>query len=183
LNYFIALLRGINVSGHNPIKMAGLRSLLEEAGWMHVQTYLQSGNIVIGSLEKLVPDTISMRISALIKKRFYLEVPVLVLRAGEIYGILKENPFLGKPGISADRLFVTFLFEQPEIGLSEQLSELNFHPDEFKIVEKRIYLHCPISYGNSKLSNTMFEKKLKIPATTRNWKTVSQLAEMIKSTS
>ena len=47
----LALLRGINVSGHNMIKMEVLKTLLEKAGFQNIQTYIQSGNVFVDSDE------------------------------------------------------------------------------------------------------------------------------------
>jgi uncharacterized protein (DUF1697 family) len=55
---------------------------------------------------------------------------------------------------------------------------LNLSSDRFKIREKEIYLYCPNGYGTSKLSNNFFERKFKVTATTRNWKTVNKLVEL-----
>jgi uncharacterized protein (DUF1697 family) len=45
----VALLRGINVGGKNPIPMAGLKSCFEENGFDDVRTYIQSGNVIFSS--------------------------------------------------------------------------------------------------------------------------------------
>ena len=50
----LALLRGINVSGHNMIKMDVLKSLLENAGFQNVRTYSQSGNVFVDSSEEQI---------------------------------------------------------------------------------------------------------------------------------
>lgn len=43
---YIALLRGINISGKNKISMSELKKLLEENNYQNVSTYLNSGNII-----------------------------------------------------------------------------------------------------------------------------------------
>ena len=50
----IILLRGINVSGKNKIQMVALRQLLNELNFQNVQTYIQSGNIVLDSEEDII---------------------------------------------------------------------------------------------------------------------------------
>ena len=54
-------------------------------------------------------------------------------------------------------------------------------PDEFRLVGQQIYLHCPNGYGRTKLTNAYFEKQLGVAATTRNWKTVTKVAELASS--
>jgi uncharacterized protein (DUF1697 family) len=43
---YIALLRGINVSGQKLIKMDALKDMCKELGYKNIQTYIQSGNII-----------------------------------------------------------------------------------------------------------------------------------------
>jgi uncharacterized protein (DUF1697 family) len=52
--------------------------------------------------------------------------------------------------------------------------------EQVRIVDRAVYLYCPNSYGNTKLSNTAIEKKLSCGATTRNWNTTKTLLEMAK---
>ena len=54
--------------------------------------------------------------------------------------------------------------------------------DEYRLADSEIYLHCPNGDGRAKLSNTVIEKKLQVDATTRNWKTVNTLCELIRAT-
>ncbi len=70
---------------------------------------------------------------------------------------------------------ITFLAETAGIGHVKKLDTLRFLPDEFLIVEKAVYLYCPNGYGIAKLSNKFLENKLKVSATTRNWKTTKEL--------
>ena len=83
-----------------------------------------------------------------------------------------------KAGRSRQRLHVTFLAEKPDVARVRELDPERAEPDEFKVVGQEIYLHCPNGYGRSKLTNAYFEKKLGVAATTRNWKTVTKLAEL-----
>lgn len=72
------------------------------------------------------------------------------------------------------------LFESnvPEHSLTETFGHDEYLPDEFYISGRSIYLFCPNGYGNTKLSNTFFEKGLKVRATTRNWKTLLELVKL-----
>ena len=91
MSTYIALLRGINVGGHRTIKMADLRVLLNNLHFANVTTYIQSGNIVFStevssaSCEKVLKEAI--------KKKFNLDVPILVLEINDLKEILNECPF------------------------------------------------------------------------------------------
>jgi uncharacterized protein (DUF1697 family) len=91
-----------------------------------------------------------------------------------------SNPFFKKKEVDIERLHLTFLKETPETSKLEEIKTYNYPSDEFKIVEKNAFVYCSGKYSDSKLTNKFFENKLKVPATTRNWKTVLKLLEMSK---
>lgn len=176
---FIALLRGINVSGQKKIKMAHLKSLFEETGFKNVSTYIQSGNVFFTSAEK-ISNKIENKITLAIKKKYGFEVPVIVVTSDYIEKILKNNPFIKKK-TDIERLYVTFLSEKPSEENINKLGAVNYSPEEYFIDQKIIYLHYPNGFGKARLSNNLFENKLKVTATSRNWKTVNKLFEMTKN--
>ena len=171
---YIALLRGINISGQKKIKMADLKELFEKIGYQKVQTYIQSGNVVFESAEdstKVLGDSISDAIL----KSFGFEVPVIIRTPDDLLHSLNENPFSEVSDISK----VSFCFLDSAISTDE--TELH-HPkagsDEFKISGSEIYLHTPGGLGKTVYNNNYFERKLKISATTRNLRTIGKLIEM-----
>jgi uncharacterized protein (DUF1697 family) len=174
---YISLLRGINVSGQKKIKMADLKGLYEGLGFANVRTYLQSGNVVFDTHTQDARELAAL-IEARIEQDFGYSVTVFIRQPGDFQRILESNPFVDRPGAQPNRLLVTFLYRQsPEA----KLNDLSIPPgtgDEFYIGKREIYLFCPGGYRKSKLSNNFFERKLGVPATTRNWKTVNALYEM-----
>jgi len=62
--------------------------------------------------------------------------------------------------------------------LVNKLEGFDFSPDLFVIKGNVIYVYCANGYGKTKLSNAFFENKLKINATTRNWKSVLALKDL-----
>jgi uncharacterized protein (DUF1697 family) len=88
---------------------------------------------------------------------------------------IKNNPFLLEKGIDASKLHITFLSDNPKKDAIRELEAKSSKPDEFRYIEKRIYLYCPKGYGRTKLSNNAIEKMLSVTATTRNWKTVNEI--------
>ncbi len=168
------MLRGINVSGQKLIKMDALRALIESLGYINVTTYIQSGNIIFQS-EHLNPDSIAQTIKSGIADRFGFDVQVLVIDIDYIRFVIASNPFVNVMTEDTSSYYVTFLAEQPSETLVEKVKLGNYGVDEFVVSDKVVYLCCPKGYGNSKLSNTFFENKLKVAATTRNWRTVNEL--------
>lgn len=172
---FVSILRGINLGGRNSIKMDALKLLLVELGFQSIQTYIQSGNCVYQSEE-----TDSKKLNILIQKaiadKFGFEIPVITLKKDDLETIVAKNPFAQH---DEKNVHVTFLSDEPKLDLIEKLNELSYLPDEFSIIGKAVYLHCPNGYGNTKLSNKFLETKLKVGATTRNWKTTNVLLSMV----
>lgn len=173
--YYIAILRGINVSGKNKIKMADLKTLLSQNNFEDVQTYIQSGNIVFAT----TIDDPASQLHLLIKQHYGYEVPVLVKTKDEWQSAIANNPFLLQKEIDATTLHFTFLATQPSQELIDLLGENKNKSDSFAVGESVIYVHCPDGYGKTKFNNNYFERKLKIAATTRNYKTTMKLEQML----
>ena len=113
MNVFISMLRGINVSGKNRIKMEELRELYESLGFQNVQTYVQSGNVIFESVETDVGE-ISTRIEKKIKRVSGFDVPVFVRTKSEFQRLIENTPF---PGKDTTKLHVAFLSECRQICL------------------------------------------------------------------
>lgn len=174
MNTYISMLRGINVSGQKQVRMAELKRMYESLGFADVETYVQSGNVVFESKEQDAKK-LANSIETGIEKMFGFSVPVLVRSADDFRRILESHPFRDEDPV---RILVTFLYERPDPSKLEDISRYEDKVDKFAIGEQEIFLFCPGGYGRTKLSNTFFEKKLGVIATTRNWKTVNALYEM-----
>ncbi len=177
MDTYIAILRGINVSGHKKIKMEELRKHLEALNFKQVQTYIQSGNIIFQTVKTEV-NQLSIAINDKILKEYGFEVPTIVRNVAYFDKISKNNPFLKNPDINLERLYVTFLAEAPSENLKNEVSKITYPGEQFIISGDAIYLFCSIGYGEAKLNNNFFEKKLRVSATSRNWNTVLKLTEM-----
>ena len=177
-DYNVAILRGINVSGKNMIKMPALTNMLKEIGFHSVKTYLQSGNVIFKS-QSTKPEDFAKQISDRIQKEFGLKVPVIVISGSYLQKVRDSNPFVKRNDIDLTKLHVTFLSEEPASENESKINAEQYLPDEFVVEKRTVYLHCPGSYGETKLNNNFFENKLKVTATTRNWKTVNALVELV----
>jgi uncharacterized protein (DUF1697 family) len=175
MTVFVAMLRGVNVGG-NSLKMDWLREACGGIGLGDVRTYVQSGNIVFSSgssAAKLGPA-----LKKLIDAQTRLPVTVVIRSAPEMSKIVAGNPFAKQKGVDIAKLHVTFLGKAPVKPARDKLDALAGTRDEYRLAGQEIYLHCPVSYGQTRLSNTAIEKALAVGATTRNWKTVTTLYEM-----
>jgi uncharacterized protein (DUF1697 family) len=172
---YVAFVRGINLGSHHKVSMQDLRALVEALGAEDVATYVQSGNVIFRSGDgprKLI-DAIEMRIN----RDLGLSVTVLLRTQAELANVLAGNPF-NTQGKEPTTLHVTFLANKPSGARVRTLDPKRSQPDQFRLIGREIYLHCPNGYGRSKLTNAYFEQKLGVVATTRNWRTVTKLAEL-----
>ena len=176
----ISILRGINVSGQKKIKMFDLKQLYEDLGFSEVVTYIQSGNVVF---ESEISDTKKLKemIEKGITDQYDFGVPVIIRKHLDFKQIIEGCPF-GKIDLEegGTKVLLTLLAQTPNDASITQLMAYVKTPEQLVIKDKSIYLHCPNGYGRSKLSNVFIENKLKVQATTRNWKTVEKLFEISK---
>lgn len=177
---YISILRGINVSGHKLIKMDALRKSYEKLGFRNVTTYVQSGNVIFTE-RKTEPDKLEQKISRQIKKDFGFEVPVIVLTVDKLNQIIDNNPFLKAADTDPIFLHVTFLSSKPNHYDRKTIEDRKQNGEEIHFSDSAVYLYCPHGYGRSKLSNNFLETKLKVRATTRNWKTTNELLKLAAS--
>ncbi len=170
----ISMLRGINVSGHKKISMKELQKLYESLGLKNVRTYIQSGNVIFES-SNINVSSLKRMIEQKIKTSFGFDVHVFIKTPAELQTIIKNNPFTKE---DATKLHVTFLSDNFASSLKDELDHVMDKTEKCLISENVVYLFCPNGYGKTKLSNTFFERKCKLAATTRNWKTVTTLLEL-----
>jgi uncharacterized protein (DUF1697 family) len=177
MNY-IALLRGINVSGQKSIKMADLIKLFESLGFRNVRTYVQSGNVLFES-DSVNMDEMVKKIENKINEVFGFMVVVIIRSSEELKKIITGNPLIREPGIDVEKLHVTFLRELPDKKVLSTADIKKEENEKFAISGREVYIYCPNGYGRTNLNNATFEKKLKTIATTRNWKTTNKLYELL----
>jgi uncharacterized protein (DUF1697 family) len=170
---YVALLRGINLGARNRIAMPELRELIAALGAEDVTTYVQSGNAVFTSAETAV--RLGPELERRIEQDLGVSVRVLLRSRSQLAKVVAGNPF-GARDPSA--LHVTFLAGAPERAKVRVLDPERGAPDEFRCLRQEVYLRCPNGYGRTKLTNAYFEKQLGLAATTRNWKTVTALADL-----
>jgi uncharacterized protein (DUF1697 family) len=184
---YISILRGFNVGGAKKILMSDLKAIYEGLGFSEVTTYIQSGNVIFQAADHISDEQASVTIKQTIFQKYGFDVPVLVRTIDEMIKTQRINPFLGNRAINVEKtqgrasLHVTFLAELPKQEYLESIKKYDYPPDQFVIVGKDVFIYCPNGYGKTKLNNEFFESKLKVSASTRNWRTVNTLVEIANS--
>tara|TARA_R110000772_G_scaffold198164_1_gene308830 strand:- start:191 stop:718 length:528 start_codon:yes stop_codon:yes gene_type:complete len=175
MNTFIALLRGINVGGHKKILMADLKLLFESLEFEQVTTYIQSGNVVFKAKEE---TNLANRIAEAIESKYGFIVPVLVKKGSELSEIMSKCPF---SNVKREKSYFILLKENPSEESVELTSEFSSSDEEFYIEEKCVYIYYAVGAGKARMGNNFFEKKLKVNATARNFRTMAKLIAMVSS--
>jgi len=171
---WVALLRGVNVSGAGKLPMVEFRALLEEVGLGRVETYIQSGNAVFDST--LSAAELEGMIRGGVAARFGFAPECFVLGAEEIAAALSDHPFAGAEG---NRVHVTFLRQTPAPD-EAALRALALPGDGWHIAPRRFTLHMPGGFGSSKLAGKL-PRLLPGPMTARNLRTVAALVALVQA--
>lgn len=145
-------------------------------GFQAVVTYIQSGNVVFKtSSEKSI--FLAKKIEKEIEQTFGFFVPVIIRQNTDIQELIIKNDFKTD---DIERLHLTFLDKKPTSDFLDKIQQVSYLPDRFEIIDNNVFIFCSGKYSDSKLTNQFFEKHLNAKATTRNWKTILQLAELSK---
>lgn len=172
----LALLRGINVSGHNMMKMEALKTMLENIGFQNVRTYLQSGNVFVDSEEDAAK--VGFMIKQEIFKVFGHEVPTIVITKEDLELCFKNSPFLKEKDLDTKKLYVAFVSIPLKKENINDLKISQFKPDEASIDGNRIFIKYAVGAGKTRFDQKYIEKKLNVVSTIRNWNTVTNLLKM-----
>jgi uncharacterized protein (DUF1697 family) len=174
---YISMLRGVNVGGHNKIKMDALRDLCASLECENPRTYVQSGNVIFRAKEKN-PARLAKKIQDAIEKKFGFRPEVILRTADEMKKALAANPFAKRTGIEPGKLLVTFLAAAPAVEAQAVLETLKHHPEELHLIGRELYIYFPNGAGKSKLPWSQVERLFKVTGTARNLNSVTKMLEM-----
>ena len=155
--------------------MPELRSLLAEAGFKDVRTYVQSGNVVLSS--GVSANKLGARCEKLIASRFGFEVDVIVRTADELAEVVRLNP-LEDIADNPKRYQVSFCDGEPDAQAVEKIAAAAAPSEKLVAVGRELYAWHPDGVGRSKMWTKLAGSGLGVRATARNWTTVTTLLEM-----
>ena len=169
---WVALLRGVNLGARNKVPMARLRTLLEEAGYENVRTYIASGNVLLegpAGKKKLASD-----LERLVLDSFGVKTAVILRKPRELAAAVEAHPF-----DDPSETHVAFLAARPVKAAAARLEDVDA---DVVLVGAELYLRLPRGVHGARLSNARIESLLGVTATLRNWRTVVALAELAADT-
>jgi uncharacterized protein (DUF1697 family) len=175
---FVALYRGINVGGNNPVKMEALRGMHAALGHTDVKSYVQSGNVVFRAAG--TGRSLEGTIGAAFGKEFGFPAKVMVRGAGEWSSVVAKNPYSKEAAADPKKVHVAICDGPPDGKRVQMLLEKTGGPEAFTVVGDTLYMHAPEGVGRSKFAAGL-ERACGVPATGRNWRTVEALLEMAQT--
>ena len=128
---YIALLRGINISGKNKIAMSELKEGFKELGFAEVATYLNSGNVMFSCEEE--KDALAGKIAAMIQDRFGLAIPVYIILQEELKERLEHAPDWW--GEDTKEIYDNLIFLMPPLSYDEFYEEMGSPKAEYEQVQ------------------------------------------------
>jgi uncharacterized protein (DUF1697 family) len=176
----ISMFRGINVGGHNKIKMDALRALYESLKLKSPKTYVQSGNVIFLSDEKNLA-LLSQRIQDAVQRKFGFRPEVVLRTSSELRHVIARNPFASRHDIDPSKLLVTFLASDPGQQARDSLMKIDTRGEELHARGCELYIYFTNGIGKTKLSWLLIDKTLKTSGTGRNWNSVTKMLEIAES--
>lgn len=174
----IALLRAVNVAGHNRVAMADLRSLLTGLGFGNPRSLLQSGNLVFESSPRAGPSLEAM-LERAAREELGLDTQFLVRTAEAWDSIVAGNPFTDEARRDPARLLVMPLKDAPGARAVAALRRAVTGRELVQVTGPDAYLVYPDGIGRSRMTAALIERHLGTAGTARNWNTVLKLKDLV----
>lgn len=177
----IALLRAVNIAGHNMVRMADLRDFFGALGMKNAQTLLQSGNVVFDGGRRS-PASLESLFEREAAKRIALKVGFFVRKAAEWKEVIAGNPFPDAAESDPSRLAVLCMKRAPDRTHVSNLRKAIKGHERIEVNGRHAYIHYPDGFGRSRLTAQVIEKHLGSSGTARNWNTVLKLGALVGAT-
>jgi uncharacterized protein (DUF1697 family) len=172
---YIALLRAINVGGHN-VKMDTLRTLFQSLKVENVETFIASGNVIFESNSEN-PKALEQEIEKTLESALGYEVATFLRTDAEVASIAAMPPFTPDEIAAARALNIGLVREDLNPTAVETILAFNSDIDEFRVLGREVYWLCQTGQSDSTFSNAVFERKLKQKSTWRGANTIQRLAK------
>lgn len=174
---YVALLRAVNLPGHNKVAMSDLRVWLEDLGFSNPRTLLQSGNVVFEGAAQS-PERLEAKLEADAKKRLKIETPFVVRTGDDLTKVIARNPFPKEAANDPGHLLVVFTKAILAAANVKALEAAIVGRERVRADGRHLYIVYPDGVGRSKLTAALIDRTLAVAGTARNWNTVQKLKEL-----
>jgi uncharacterized protein (DUF1697 family) len=175
---YAALLRGVNVGGNSPLKMADLKEAVEKSGFTNVKTLINSGNIIFESKEANTAK-INTVLEEALKKRFHLESRVFLLTFEQLKDVVAGVPEDWKKRQDI-RCYIAFVREPATVQDVLKQAKVKEGVDFIEGGKRAVYL----TTLTSGLTKSGFTKLISAPVyqniTMRNYTTAQKLLSLME---
>ena len=171
----VVLLRGVNVGRYRRVTMADLRAALATAGYPHVETYVQSGNLLVTT--RVGAARLSTDVEAALRTELGLDIVAIVRTGAQLRTVLSANPFRADE-LPTSALHFGFANAEPTRAAVTALAARDFGRDRATVLGADVFLCYPDGQGRSKMGGATLEKILGVHITVRTWNVTSKLAEL-----
>jgi uncharacterized protein (DUF1697 family) len=172
---YIALLRAINVGGHN-VKMDTLRTLFQSLNLKNVETFIASGNVIFES-DRDDTKILEQEIEKTLESALGYEVATFLRTDTEVAQIAAAPPFTPDEIAAAHTLNIGLVRDDLAQTSIETILTFNSDIDEFRVEGREVYWLCRTKQSDSTFSNAVLERKLKQKSTWRGANTLQRLAK------
>jgi uncharacterized protein (DUF1697 family) len=181
MSAYVAFIRAINVAGHPRIRMNAVRDAFAAAGCRQVRTYIHSGNVIFDS-----PGQERARLLEKVRARLgcmlHDECDIMLRSARWVQDLVKAAPFKDVESGSGTKLYVAFLSRRPRIKLrlplvssTDALEIVAASGNEAFVISRRK------ENGFFGFPNNFVEKEFGVPATSRNWSTITRIVRLLRT--
>ena len=174
---WVALLRAVNLGAHNKVSMPKLREALAEAGFSNVRTYVQSGNVVVDSTLRS-PAKVATAVHDVIVEQFGVDTPVIVRTGRQLAEVLAWNPFPEAVDRQPKLVAVIHLAANPAAAAVREVLAADVSPDEIAVRGQEVVVAWAKGTGNPRTDRVL--RKVGVPGTARNWRTLGALVELTR---
>jgi uncharacterized protein (DUF1697 family) len=174
---YAVFLRAVNLGSHHKIPMPRLREAIAGLGYSDVETYVQSGNVVLDAGAKSAAK-VESQIVGLLQAEFDIETEVMVRTEADLRKLVKQNPF-EREAADPKSVHVMFLAASPTAAAKRAFAPDQFEPERFGFGDRCVYFYYPNGQGRSKMAAAPWTKKLGVPGTARNWRTVLAMLDLV----
>jgi len=176
---YIIFLRGVNVGGHATIKMDNLKNALLEKQYHNVKSYINSGNLVLSTLQD--KPILMESVSEIIQSKFNLTIGMIIKTKEELHSIIANDPFDKEKETDNAKKVVAMLSERIDPAKARIFKTEGKIVENYYINGDLLYIYYQLGAGTSKLTNNYIEKKLNVISTARNWNTILKMSEIAET--
>jgi uncharacterized protein (DUF1697 family) len=173
----IAMLRAVNVGGHNKLKMEELLALCKTLKFRDACTFIQSGNVIFKTAETDMA-ALAKRLQNAIERKFGFRPEVVLRTHAEIKETIERNPFAKRREVEPNRLLITFLTGEPDAAAREKVAKIKTEPEELRMERREVYIYFPNGMARPKVSWATIERALQLTGTGRNLNSVTKMLEI-----